>query len=132
MSVVEQRVEALPVADLDGRAEIKADESGRPALLGSVCESCGDVAFPARWVCGRCSGTELSETLLSGTGLLYSYTVVHVSPGRQTPYTLGYVDLKEGARTLAPIAGDPESLAVGMPVEVACDEETWCFQPKTA
>lgn len=51
-------------------------------------------------------------------GRLYSWSTVHVSATRATPYTLGYVDLDGGSRVLAVLDGNPEALRIGAPVRV--------------
>ncbi len=48
-----------------------------PALLGSACTSCGNIAFPKEtYFCRNpeCQGREFAETPLSRTGKVWSYT----------------------------------------------------------
>ena len=54
----------------------------------------------------------------SATGRLYSWSTVHVSASRATPYTLGYVNLDDGSRVLALLDGNPGELRIGAPVRV--------------
>jgi uncharacterized OB-fold protein len=60
---------------------------------------------------------------LSVTGTLYTYTVVRQStPAFEVPYVLGYVDLPEGVRVMAQIAGcEPEEVQIGMPVVLSLE-----------
>ena len=56
---------------------------GAPALLGSRCTSCGNVAFPKEtYFCRNphCRGTEFAETELSRTGKVWSYTDAGYQP----------------------------------------------------
>jgi len=55
----------------------------RPALLGSTCTSCGYVAFPKEtYFCRNpeCQGREFTETALSRTGRVWSYTNAGYQP----------------------------------------------------
>jgi len=97
--------------------EVFAGEGGgEPLLVGSRCQRCGAFFFPRRQVCARCLSAEMEVVPLSGTGTLYTYTVVHQStPEFPTPYILAYVDLPEGVRLLAPLVGvAADQVRVGM------------------
>ncbi len=81
------------------------DAGGTPHLAGTRCRVCGTHFFPRRRVCARCLSTDTETVPLSERGVLYTYTVVHQStPEFRTPYILGYVDLPDGVRVLAPLA----------------------------
>lgn len=117
---------------------------GRGVLVGGRCRACGAAYFPAPEVCARCGGLELEPIDLSRQGVVYTYTVVRQStPEFQTPYVLVYVDLPEGVRVLGQLVGcEPETVRVGMPVEVVFQEVGkdpqgrpvigWRFQPTHA
>lgn len=64
---------------------------------------------------------DLAEGSLAGpasaSGRLCSWSTVHVSASRATPYTLGYVDLDDGLRVLALLDGDPGMLRIGASVQ---------------
>jgi uncharacterized OB-fold protein len=50
-------------------------DGGAPALLGSRCTACGNLAFPrATCACGNpdCDGTELVEARLASTGTVWA------------------------------------------------------------
>jgi hypothetical protein len=76
-----------------------------PHLIGSRCAACGTYAFPKELSFCRnpsCEGTELTETPLSRTGTVWSYTVNHyappppyVSPDPFRPYGIAAVELTE-------------------------------------
>lgn len=74
---------------------------GRKAVLdASWCIDCDLVTILRSYRCARCGG-ELAPTTISGEGKLWSWTVVRIPVvDRQPPYTLGYVDLKDGPRLL--------------------------------
>lgn len=62
--------------------------------------------------------------LLSPTGSLYSYTIIHPSPKTGRPsFVLAMVDFPEKVRVLGKlIVDDSKQLAIGMPVCVALSE----------
>lgn len=94
--------------------ELTPDGGGR--LVGSRCPGCGAHYFPQRRTCARCFGEDLERVALSGTGTVYTYTVVHQStPEFPVPYVLAYVDLAEGVRVPAQLSGcEPEDVRIGM------------------
>lgn len=120
-----------PIADLASPSEpcVITGAAG-VRLLGSRCRDCGARFFPTRQVCFACTGRKLEETLLGPEGRLYSYTTVHVAPERMTPYTIGYVDLDEGVRVLAPIQARRDELRPDQRVHlVAAEDGTWAVVP---
>ncbi|MDQ7849728.1 MAG: Zn-ribbon domain-containing OB-fold protein [Armatimonadota bacterium] len=93
---------------------------GEPQLVGSRCRQCGARFFPRRGVCARCLSAEVEVVPLGRVGTLHTYTVVYQStPEFPTPYILAYVDLPEGVRLLAPLAGVPvDQVRIGMPLRL--------------
>ncbi|WP_236791873.1 Zn-ribbon domain-containing OB-fold protein [Amycolatopsis sp. GM8] len=92
-----------------------------PRLLGSRCDRCATVSFPAREFCPGCRAVDaIAETELSPAGSVYSFTVVRQAPpGIAVPYVLAYVDLPEGVRVLAQVSGvAPEEVTIGLPVHL--------------
>lgn len=95
-----------------------------PRLIGGTCRNCGSIAFPSLRFCPACgTDDELEPTLLGTVGTVYSFTVVRQAPpGREVPYVLAYVDLREGVRVMAQIAGmEPEEVEIGATVELAIE-----------
>ncbi|KUO72232.1 MAG: hypothetical protein APF81_00445 [Desulfosporosinus sp. BRH_c37] len=89
-----------------------------PYLLGYKCEDCGKTWFPKLEICPSC-WTKLNQIKLSRTGKLYSYSFIHVGQrGIKSPYAIGYVDFPEEVRIYGQLAIPPESLKLGMDVEV--------------
>lgn len=97
-----------------------------PRLLGSRCRACGEHFFPRRVVCARCLAEELDPALLGPHGTLYTWTWVHVplfgslraDEGVASGYGVGQVDLPEGPRVQAVLAGNRGSLRIGMPMRL--------------
>jgi uncharacterized OB-fold protein len=118
-----------PLADLAPVAALWPANDGDPArLVGSECRSCQARSFPARTLCFQCLGDNLADIPLGPEGTLYSFATVHVSASRATPYTIGYIDLPEGPRVLARLAGDPGAYTPDDPVRlVVADDGDWSF-----
>ena len=90
-----------------------------PRLIGSRCAGCGITQFPARDFCPSCRAESGQDHVaLSQRGVVFSYTVVHQSPGGRVPYTLAYVDLAEQVRVLAQLEDLNGDLRIGMPVKL--------------
>ena len=127
-------VAVMPVNDLQSSiAVIGTDDDGRPVLIGSRCRACTQLFFPQAFNCARCASNDVESVPLGSDGILYSYTVVHVSSTRPTPYTLGYVDLEAGPRLLASIHTPADELDVDLPVRLAAASDgRWWFSPTVA
>jgi len=95
------------------------------------CASCGRFIFYPRAICPNCMSDDLVWTPVSGRGVVHAFTIPHRHPnpafGTDVPYVVALIELEEGARMLAnlvDVAPTPETLQVGMPVEVAYDDVT--------
>ena len=82
-------------------------------VAGVRCTSCGHVVAFERVRCPQCAGAVV-ETEFGPAGTVWASTVVRVPvPGRTPPYALAYVDLDDGPRVLAHVAGATEPPPVG-------------------
>jgi len=68
-------------------------------LLVSACNTCSYLIHPPVAGCPRCSGTDLGQRELAGTGIVYSFTVVNreFAPGIKPPFIVAIVQLDEQA-----------------------------------
>lgn len=74
--------------------------------------------------CPHCLQPHVAEATFGSQGTVWSSTVVRVPvPGRTPPYTLAYVDIDDGPRVLAHVAGQRDRVAVGARVELAPSTE---------
>ncbi|MBL7488271.1 OB-fold domain-containing protein [Frankia sp. AgB1.9] len=118
--VVAQRVVA------EGLFDWPSDE---PRLIGSKCQVCGLIAFPAYPNCPRCGSLDTAQTRLSTRGTLWTWTRQRFQP-KNPPYLgtepaadfvsygVGYVELPE-ARIEARLAvGVDEPLEIGQEMEL--------------
>ncbi|WP_157250764.1 bifunctional MaoC family dehydratase N-terminal/OB-fold nucleic acid binding domain-containing protein [Nonomuraea typhae] len=93
------------------------------------CADCGELRHPPGPVCPACRSTNRSYAVVSGDGTVYSYVVHHNPPvpGRDTPYVVAVVELREGVRIVGNIVDCPvESVGIGMTVRTtyrAMDDE---------
>ncbi|MEM0382858.1 MAG: Zn-ribbon domain-containing OB-fold protein [Candidatus Anstonellales archaeon] len=94
----------------------------RYRLIGSKCETCGNIYLPKRTICPKCrrKGKIVEYRDFSGYGRVVSWTVVHAAPEGfvdQAPYILAIIKLKEGPKILAQIVDvKPEEVHEGMEV----------------
>lgn len=99
------------------------ERDGETFLLGGVVTATEKSFFPkAPFAAGS---LDIADALIGPSGALYSFTTIHVSQGRPTPYTIGYVDFECGARVLAPIQGDPADLHCDLRVRLGNDGTSW-------
>ncbi|WP_413318067.1 OB-fold domain-containing protein [Agrococcus sp. 1P02AA] len=119
----------LPVADAAPREESAVTEDG--AIRGGRCASCGASSFPRAFICPTCNATDIAAAQIPGSGSLYSFTTVHISPTFPTPYTLGYVDLEDGLRVMGQVRVPTEDLRCDLPVSARIDLDSptgWSFR----
>jgi hypothetical protein len=85
------------------------------------CAECGKLSVNAA-TCRFCGAQGGQALALSGRGRLVSWTVIRVAPARyaaEAPYAVGLLELEEGARITARVAGDPEHLSEGQAMTLA-------------
>jgi len=94
----------------------------RYALVGEVCNHCGEKIFPARDVCPQCNAPAKTPFTFSGKGEVYSYSTCTIrrrgssnSPRMWSPL----VRLAEGPLVAAQLTDvEGEKIEIGMPVEM--------------
>jgi uncharacterized OB-fold protein len=124
---------ASPVRVVDGAAR----------LVAATCGACGAVMFPVRQGCPACGSTELSETLLPGHGMLWTWTTQGFEPksppyvpsGEFAPFAVGYVEFRGYLRVEGRLTeSDPERLRIGMPMRVVAYDHagvaSYAFAPE--
>ena len=98
-------------------------------IMGSKCKKCGALALPPRPICSSCFGSQMEWVPFTGAGKLVAFTSIVVVPpamakegfGRNNPYIVGVVELREGVKIVARITGmdakKPEQIKVGTPLQ---------------
>jgi uncharacterized OB-fold protein/acyl dehydratase len=93
------------------------------------CKGCQTLRHPPRPMCGNCQSIEWDWAISKGAGTVYSYVVMHYPPipGYDFPLPVAVIDLDEGTRLVANVAGcKPGDVKIGMRVQAkieAVDEE---------
>lgn len=85
------------------------------------CTECGTLRHPPAPACARCRSFAWDTVTAGGRCTLHSWTIVHhpQDPAFSYPLAVGLVDLPEGTRLVADIAGvDHEALRIGMELEI--------------
>src|ERR1700678_2436231 len=106
---------------------IKFGADGEPYVEGLRCGGCHSVFFGRRTACSKCFARDRMEAFRAPPrGCLYSYTVVYRSfPGVTTPFTHAIVDVEGGGALKGTLTGgmpDPDTIEMGMPVEIYIDD----------
>lgn len=119
----------LPVRDPDSDPFWEAAAEGDLAI--QRCSACGERQLYPRRLCRHCWSDDLAFEVVGGTGVVYSYSRIHV-PGQpgygdETPYTVALVELDlpeenpsdRAVRLVSHVVDAPEDgIEVGLPVEV--------------
>ena len=101
------------------------DAAARGVLSVPWCPVCEAPVLYPRDFCPRCHATDLSWRDLSGHGSVYSYAVeTRALPGcdLEPPFVIALVDLDEGGRLPTNVLASPDSVEIGMAVEVVFAE----------
>ena len=91
------------------------------------CDNCGFIPWYPRLMCPDCQSTDMTWTVMSGTGTVYTHSVTRAGGSRswreQLPFVLAYVQLDEGPTMLTNIVDcDPDTVEVGMAVTAVFDD----------
>ena len=96
-------------------------------LVIQKCGACGAERHPPAPCCSKCGSHDVRTRDVDGTGVVYTYTVVHQKfiPGMPEPYVVASVELDgtDGVRIVSNVVDvDPAEVQVGMAVEVFFEE----------
>ncbi|HEY1988781.1 MAG TPA: Zn-ribbon domain-containing OB-fold protein, partial [Acidimicrobiales bacterium] len=96
-----------PILTEDNHAFWDAAREGR--LVTQRCAGCGRLQHPPRPMCPSCHGLELEVVDLAGTGVVYSYSILHhpQHPSFDYPVVAALIDLDEGVRILSNLVDVP-------------------------
>jgi len=103
--------------------------AARGKLKLSKCNSCDNIMFYPRPTCTKCMSDDIGWTEASGRGEVYAFTVCYRAPDaifrEDVPYVIAIIQLAEGPKMMSNITDcDPDSVEIGMPVEVWFDPAT--------
>ena len=97
-------------------------------LRVQTCNACGNRQMPWGPCCTRCLSQDLGWIEATGTGRVFSFTVVrqaiHPTFSAQVPYVIADIELDEGPVMTSNVTDVPvEEVRIGMPVECWFDNE---------
>ncbi|WP_189131470.1 bifunctional MaoC family dehydratase N-terminal/OB-fold nucleic acid binding domain-containing protein [Wenjunlia tyrosinilytica] len=90
-------------------------------LLVQRCRDCDTLRFPWLPGCNACGSMEWEAVEAAGTGVVYSFVVMHHPPfpAFDPPYAVALIELTEGVRIVSNVVGVPhDEVRIGMPVAV--------------
>jgi uncharacterized OB-fold protein len=98
------------------------EAASRGELLLQRCRACGAYMWPVRARCVECFAGEPVWSRASGTGRIYTFSVVHqvAHPAfaEEVPYNIVTVELDEGVRIISRLIDGNDRLAINLPVAV--------------
>lgn len=106
---------------------VPENPSEPPKMLATRCDDCGEHFYPRRAICAKCLSQRTSAVELEARGTLYSYTFVHFPLFGSTNlehmdgYGVGQIDLPEGPRIQAPLAGKQDDFRIGQDLRAELD-----------
>lgn len=88
------------------------------------CGGCGEHVFYPRVICPHCGADKLDWVAASGSGTVYSTTVVRRKPEAGGDYNVALVDLAEGPRMMSRVVGvEPGGVKIGMKIKARIASE---------
>ncbi len=108
-----------PVRTADNHGFWDAADDGRLAV--QRCAGCRAWYHPPRPMCPACGSLDLRWTDVPGTGVVYSYTLLHhpQHPAFDYPVIAVVVELDEGVRLVSNLIGVAAAeVRIGLPVEL--------------
>jgi uncharacterized OB-fold protein len=123
-----QAVPPKPLPDPSDLTRPFWDACRRHELSIQRCRSCGALLHYPKVICPHDQGTEFDWAPMSGRGTVHSYVgayrAFHPAFQDDLPYTIAIVELEEGPRMMTNIVAPPDSVSIGMKVEVLFEDVT--------
>ena len=114
---------AVPIEE--GLFTLPESPAEKPRLIGSKCRQCGEVFFPKRMVCLKCTAMDMERVLLSARGKLYSFTITRQAPPGSVvkpPYVLASIEMPEGVNVHTVLTDcDLDKVQIGMDMELVIE-----------
>jgi uncharacterized OB-fold protein len=108
----------FPTPDLD--TQPFWDFVAKKELRFQKCSGCGYVRWPIGPLCPQCRAFDFEWALSSGSGTVYSYTIVRrqTHPAFPVPYVIGLIELPEGPRFIARLLAEEDAVRIGLEVRL--------------
>lgn len=124
MNVGQTRSRQVPVKD--GLFTMPSTPNEAAHLIGGKCAECGEISFPKRIYCAKCTSAAVQEVPLSTTGKVYTFSIVRGTPPGsliEAPYVIAEVDLDDGASVLTVLTDcNSDDVAFGMEVRLVIEK----------
>jgi uncharacterized protein len=121
VTLLRPQTEAVPAPFPSRVARPYWDGLRRQELLFQRCAVCNGITHTPAETCAHCLAADLTWKASSGTGTVYSWTMVWrpQTPAFEVPYCPVIVELDEGWHLLSNLIGiDTDDVAVGLRVQV--------------
>lgn len=121
MSVLEPRVDGIPVPTPSPEAEPYWEGTRRGELRYQRCTRCDTANFGPGLRCRECQADALDWRPSAGSGVVYSWTVVWrpQTPAFDVPYAPAIIRLDEGYDMVSALVGLlPDEITAALPVQV--------------
>lgn len=116
MSDVTMKERAIPAPTPSPETKPFWDAASHGKFVLPRCSVCGKTHWYPRAICPHCFGDCNEWVEASGTGTIYSYSVMRRAP---EPYAIAYVTLAEGPTMLTNLVGcDLDALRIGQAVRL--------------
>ncbi len=95
-------------------------------IIGSICNSCNELAVPPRPICKKCGSDDIDFTTVNGKGKLITWTTIHIAPPSyvdKVPYILGIVELEENNQRLTGMVVLPDGMEAVYKMELVAGFE---------
>ena len=92
-------------------------------LIGSKCNTCGELFFPSRVVCPNCRRKgNLEPFQFSGKGKIHTFSIIRSAPDdfkKAAPYAVAVIELEEGAKLTSQLVDcNVDEIEIGDDVEM--------------
>jgi uncharacterized OB-fold protein len=119
----------LPVPDVleDDEAAPYWQAAREGRLMLPRCDRCATVIWYPRQFCPACGSSVVSWFEASGTGRVYSYSMIRRGQAEYSaavPYLLAYVELEEGPRVLTNLVDFDTEPAIGQRVSALFEHDS--------
>lgn len=114
-------VDGRPLPEANELTQAFWDGCREHKLLVQECDQCGHRFFVPELLCPACWSAEWHWSQSPGTGVVYTFTVVHrpAHPDLDAPYAVIAVDLDDGWTMMSNLVGcPPEEVSIGQRVTV--------------
>jgi hydroxymethylglutaryl-CoA synthase len=108
-----------PDAPIPSAPALKRNEEKVYSLIGSKCQTCGQVSYPKQRICSHCFSKDKIEpySFYGKDGTIRTYTIDYLASSPSQPTVFAVVDIDGGGRMLLQLTDcDPHEVEIGRKV----------------